>query len=385
MDNQDIYLDYNSTTPCDARVLTAMSPFFSDLYGNPSNGLHYQGRRSYHAVEEARQLVADVIDSSPAEIIFTGSATESNNLAIIGIAKNRRLESRKKIVVSSIEHKSVLSPCKYLESSGFEIEYLPVNTRGVVSVDIAEEVIDEQTLLVSIQIANNEIGTIQPIQKISKITRSVGAILHCDAAQALGKMEVDVQGLSIDMLSLSAHKVYGPKGVGALFIRNGLRSLGFEPLILGGNQEQGIRSGTLNVPGIVGFGEACQIVQEDLVEDVDHYLKLRDRFENTLNEIIPNCIINAKEVERLPNTSSITFPGVSGDALLMNCDKVMASLGSACSTGTIEPSYVLLTLGIDRLDADSTVRFSLGRFTTEHQIDLAVKDIFSAWKRLSAI
>jgi cysteine desulfurase len=385
MDNQDIYLDYNSTTPCDARVLTAMSPFFSDLYGNPSNGLHYQGRRSYHAVEEARQLVADVIDSSPAEIIFTGSATESNNLAIIGIAKNRRLESRKKIVVSSIEHKSVLSPCKYLESSGFEIEYLPVNTRGVVSVDIAEEVIDEQTLLVSIQIANNEIGTIQPIQKISEITRSVGAILHCDAAQALGKMEVDVQGLSIDMLSLSAHKVYGPKGVGALFIRNGLRSLGFEPLILGGNQEQGIRSGTLNVPGIVGFGEACQIVQEDLVEDVDHYLKLRDRFENTLNEIIPNCIINAKEVERLPNTSSITFPGVSGDALLMNCDKVMASLGSACSTGTIEPSYVLLTLGIDRLDADSTVRFSLGRFTTEHQIDLAVKDIFSAWKRLSAI
>lgn len=384
MFNQEIYLDFNSTTPCDPRVVQVMIPYFSNVYGNPSNGLHSQGRRSFRAVEEARQMIADVINAESSEIFFTGCATESNNLAIFGITKRNSLNKRKKIVVSSIEHKSIFAPCKYLETKGYEVIYLPVDSNGVVLLDIAESVIDDETLLVSIQMANNEIGTIQPIKEISEITRRVGAILHCDAAQALGKMEVNIEELSIDLLSMSAHKVYGPKGVGALFIRNGLRSKGFEPILLGGNQEQGVRSGTLNVPGIVGFGEACRIILENLDKDISHYLNLRDYFEKNICEKIPNCIINAKTVDRLPNTSSITFPGIKNDAFLLNCPRVLASIGSACSTGTIEPSHVLIALGIDRNQADSTLRFSQGRFTSENQINLAVEDLFSAWKRLSA-
>lgn len=383
MKNQEIYLDNNSTTPCDPRVVQIMIPFFNEIYGNPANGLHSQGRRSFRAVEEARTLVADVIGANSSEIFFTGNATESNNLAIFGFTNSNLADRRKRIVTSSIEHKSVLAPCKKLEDEGFDVIYLPVDSNGIISIEMAKNVIDENTLMVSIQFANNEIGTIQPIREISELAHRTGALFHCDAVQAIGKMNVNVDEHSIDLLSMSAHKFYGPKGIGALYIRNNLRSKGIEPRLFGGGQELGVRSGTLNVQGIVGFGEACRIIQSDLDYEISRYLNLRNKFEENILERIPISFINAKSVDRLPNTSSVSFPGIKNDAILLNCPQIMAAVGSACSSGTIEPSHVLLQIGMDRIMADSTLRFSLGRFTTEDLIDAAIDILHEVWIKLS--
>ena len=261
-----IYLDYNATTPCDPRVVEKMLPFFSEWYGNPATGLHLQGRRAARAVDEAREQVAALIGGQPGEVIFTGGATESNNLAILGLGRANRNTSRTRIVTSAVEHKAVLLPCQKLQEEGYELIVLPVDEQGRVLLDAAEAAIDDKTLLVSVQAANNEVGTLQPIARIAEIAHEHGAIVHCDAAQAVGKIPVDLTAddWQVDLLSISAHKLYGPKGVGALYVRNGLRAHSMEPLQYGGGQEHGLRSGTSNVPGIVGFGEACRICLTEL-------------------------------------------------------------------------------------------------------------------------
>jgi cysteine desulfurase len=366
-----IYLDYNATTPCDQRVVEKMLPYFTQVYGNPANGLHIQGRMASDAVDEARVQVADCIASYHREIYFTSGATESNNLAIRGLAWQKAKSNRYRIVTSVIEHKAVLQPCRKLEEKGFEVIYIPVNSDGLVQIEDIKSAIDDSTLLVSIQTANNEIGTIQPIAEIAKLAQQHGALIHTDAAQAIGKIPVNVDSLGVDLLSVSAHKLYGPKGVGALYIRGGARNIPIEPLILGGGQENGLRSGTTNVPAIVGFGVACQFAQKMLEEDFYRISGLRDQLEQPLAKKIPNMWINGKNATRLPNTSSLTFPGIDADALLLNLPEVMMGTGSACTSGAIEPSHVLQAIGLSREDAASTIRASLGRYTTEFDINKA--------------
>lgn len=376
-----IYLDYNATTPCDPRVVEKMLPYFSQFFGNPANSLHRQGRMGAKAVDEARQQVAKLIRSQPGEIYFTSGATESNNQAIFGVARFVRQNNRRKIVTCQIEHKAVLLPCKKLEQQGFEIIYLPVDSGGRVHVEDAAAAIDENTLLVSIQTANNEIGTLQPIAEIAKFAHEYGAWIHTDAAQAIGKILVDVDELNVDLLSMSAHKLYGPKGIGALYIRGGARNIPLEPLFFGGGQESGMRSGTTNVPSIVGFGEACWIANEALGVESKQIAGLRDQLEQVLTGNLPSLQINGDRSYRLPNTSSLTFPGVDADALLLNLPKVMMGTGSACTSGAIEPSHVLQAIGLSRDDASSTVRASLGKFTSESEIQKAGSLIVEAVNR----
>jgi len=362
-----------------------MLPYFSEVYGNPATGLHIQGRKAARAIDEAREQVAVLINCRPGEIIFTGGATESNNLAILGLARANRHSARTRIVTSAVEHKAVLLPCRRLQEEGYELVMLPVDRQGRISIEAAEAAINDQTLLVSVQAANNEVGTIQPIAQIAEIAHRHGAIIHCDAAQAVGKIPIDLtsQDWSVDLLSISAHKLYGPKGVGALFIRNGPHSYHIEPLLYGGGQESGLRSGTANVPGIVGFGEACRICKAELEEESRRIAGLRDSFEQALLATLPSLKINARRGPRLPNTSSLTFPGIDADALLLSLPEVMMGTGSACSSGAPEPSHVLLAMGLSRAEASSTVRASLGRFTTASQIERATKLIVAAVQKLS--
>lgn len=366
-----IYLDYNATTPCDPRVVEKMLPFFSEWYGNPATGLHLQGRRAARAVDEAREQIAALIKCRPDEMIFTGGATESNNLAILGLGRANRHGGRTRIVTSAVEHKAVLLPCRQLQEEGYELIVLPVDRLGSVLIDEAETAINDKTLLVSVQAANNEVGTLQPITRIAEIAHEHGTIVHCDAAQAVGKIPVDLtaEAWQVDLLSISAHKLYGPKGVGALYVRNGPNAHPIEPLQYGGGQERGLRSGTTNVPGIVGFGEACRICSVELAQESIRIAGLRDHFEQALLAGVAGLRINAREAQRLPNTSSLTFPGIDADALLLNLPGVMMGTGSACSSGALEPSHVLLAMGLSRAEASSTVRASLGRYTTRVQIE----------------
>lgn len=382
MPNEPIYLDYNATTPCDPRVVEKMLPYFSQWYGNPANGLHVQGRKAAKAVDNAREQISALLNVRPGEVVFTAGATESNNLAILGLARMARHGKRKQIVTSAIEHKAVLLPCKELEKEGFTITVLPVDSTGCVSVEAANAAITEQTLLVSLQIANNEIGTLQPIKAITDVAHECGALVHSDAAQAVGKIVVDVAALDVDMLSLSAHKLYGPKGIGVLYIRGGSRVIPLEPLLYGGGQESNIRSGTANVSAIVGFGEACQLVAESVPAEVLRLTALRDQFEAALRQSVSNLQINGYRAPRLPNTSSLVLSNVDADALLLNLPDVMMGTGSACSSGAIEPSHVLLALGLTREEATSTVRASLGRFTTADHVTIAVAQIKQALKTL---
>lgn len=374
------YLDYNATTPCDPRVVEKMLPFFSEWYGNPATGLHLQGRRAARAVDEAREQVAALIGGRPSEVIFTGGATESNNLAILGLGRANRQGERTRIVTSAVEHKAVLLPCRQLQEEGYELIVLPVDGQGRVLVDQAEAAINDRTLLVSVQAANNEVGTLQPIERIADIAHRHGAIVHCDAAQAAGKIQVDLatEAWQVDLLSISAHKLYGPKGVGALYIRNGPRASALAPLQYGGGQERGLRPGTTNVPGIVGLGEACRICSVDLAQERVDIARLRDQLERALLTGFAGLRINGRGALRLPNTSSLTFSGIDADAFLLNLKEVMMGTGSACSSGALEPSHVLLAMGLSRAEADSTVRASLGRFTTLDQIERASSLILNA-------
>ncbi len=375
MPNDPIYLDYNATTPCDPRVVDKMLPYFSQWYGNPATGLHIQGRKAAKAVDHARDQISALLNVRPGELVFTAGATESNNLAILGLARMARDGKRKQIVTSAIEHKAVLLPCKKLEKEGFTVTVLPVDSTGRVSVEAANAAITEQTLLVSLQIANNEIGTLQPIKAITELAHERGVFVHSDAAQAVGKIATDVAALDVDMLSLSAHKLYGPKGSGALYIRGGSHAIPLEPLLYGGGQESNIRSGTSNVSAIVGFGEACQLAAESVPTEVTRLTTLRDQFEAALLQSVPNLKINGYRAPRLPNTSSLVFPNIDADALLLNLPDVMMGTGSACNSGAIEPSHVLLALGLTREEATSTIRASLGRFTTTDNITMAVVQI----------
>ena len=375
-----IYLDYNATTPCDPRVVEKMLPFFSEIYGNPANGLHKQGRLAAKAVDEAREQVAELIGARAHEIVFTSGATESDNLAILGVARIHSSEKRNRVVTSAVEHKAVLLASKKLKEEGYDVVFLPVDSDGRVLFEKAKDVINENTLLVSVQGANNEIGTIQPIAQIAELAHSYGAIVHCDAAQSVGKNPVSINEWDVDLLSMSAHKLYGPKGIGALFIRGGSNAFPLEPIWYGGGQENGLRSGTMNVPSIVGFGEACNLCgRSDLSLESGRIQGMRDFMESELLSKIENLRINGLNATRIPNTSNLTFLGIDADALILNAPEIMIGTGSACTSGAIEPSHVLTAIGLSRDDANSTVRISLGRFTTPTQVSNAIEELSAAW------
>lgn len=378
-----IYLDNHSTTRCDPCVVEAMLPYLVEDYGNPSNGLNVFGRRAADGVEVAREQVAALIGARPDEIVFTSGATESNNLAILGTA--RRTTERRKIFISTIEHKSVLEAAAHLGEQGYEVAVLSVDSTGTVDPTAAADAVDDQTALVSVHVANNEIGTIQPIAEIAALAHARGAIVHCDAAQAVGKIAVNVYDLDVDLLSISGHKLYGPKGIGALYVRGGASARRLSPLVFGGEQERGLRPGTLNVPGIVGLGRACEICRAEMADDASRVGGLRDDLESRLVAAIPGLGRNGKLDRRLPGNSSLTFPGVDADALLLNVPELALSTGSACTSGAPDPSHVLTAIGLPRDLALSTIRVGLGRFTTQAEVQTAASLLVNAYRRLSAV
>ncbi len=361
-----IYLDHNATSPLDKRILEAMYPYLSEKFGNASS-LHSFGQEARNAVEKARESVAALLNADPSEIIFTSGGTESDNMALKGyIWKNR--EKGNHIITSSIEHHAVLNPLKRLEKKGFKVTYLPVDGGGRVNPDDLKQAITADTILISIMMANNEVGVIEPIEELVKIAREKGIAFHTDAVQAVGKIEVDVKKLGVDFLSLSAHKIYGPKGVGVLYIRKGER---IEPLITGGHHERNLRAGTENVPGIVGLGEAAKIAREERIEEAERISQLRDRLEKGIMENIPHVRINGDVNNRLPNTLNVSFEYVEGESIILNLDLqgIAVSSGSACTSGSLEPSHVLLAMGVPPVPAQGSVRFSLGKDNTEEEID----------------
>lgn len=370
-----IYLDHNATTPCASEVVEAMLPYFHTHFGNASS-VHSMGRRAANSVAEARSLAAETIGAASDEICFTSGATESNNIVVLGLANHPR--ERKRIVLTSIEHKSVLEPCRWLSAKGFDVVEIPVTRDGVADMDAARHLIDENTLLVCVHGANNEMGTLQPVAAMAAIAHANGALVHCDASQMLGKVPVSMDDLGVDFASFSGHKVYGPKGVGALFVRQGsARSLIASPY-RGGSHEGRLRPGTLNVPGIVGFGEACRLVQEKIKHDVVILKRLRCAFEHAIMQTLPNARINGCRFDRLPGTSSVTISGVPASMLMANVPHICISDGSACNSGAPEPSHVLLALGLSRDDADCTVRVSFGRGNSAAEAEEAVALIAGA-------
>lgn len=375
---QTIYLDNNATTRCDPAVVAAMMPYFTEWYGNAATGLHAQGRRAALAVDSARQQVAELIGAYSDEIVFTSGATESNNLAILGLARRLVGQQRRRIVTTAVEHKAVLEPCQLLTATGFELMVLPVDSAGRVDLAAAESAINSNTLLVTVQAANNEIGTLQPVSSLAAMAHAVGAVVHCDAAQAVGKIPVDVAAWDVDLLSLSAHKFYGPKGVGALYIRNGPRAIPLEPLVYGGGQERRVRSGTSNVSGIVGLGAAAELCKTNLPVEAERIGAMRHTLESHLLAHLTGSWINGAIAERLPNTISLTIPGIDADAILLNMSDIMLGVGSACSTGAMEPSHVLQAIGLSRVDAAATIRLSLGRFNLPDEIPIVVSEMQKA-------
>lgn len=371
-----IYLDNHATTPCDPQVVETMLPYFTQFYGNPSSTLHSSGQNALKAVQKAKEQTSSLIGSSPAEILFTSGATESNNLAILGLARGlAKHTERKKIITTKIEHKAIIEPMQELQRIGFNLVYLPIDSKGSIDLNAAKQLIDKDTLLVSVQAANNEIGTIQPIKEISKLVHAVGAIFHTDAAQAIGKVSVDVDAWDVDLLSISAHKFYGPKGVGALYIRGGVNSLPIEPLWFGGGQESGIRSGTVNVPGIVGLGKACELGKHLLGKENIYLTDLRNNFEKELVNAFPKVKCNGNLENRLPNNLSLTFQGLDAEALIVNMPEFAISTGSACNSGALEPSHVLQEIGLSREQGYSTLRIGLGRFTTKRDLEKLLEQL----------
>ncbi|MGB9639430.1 MAG: cysteine desulfurase family protein [Anaerolineales bacterium] len=374
---EPIYLDYNATTPCDPRVVQAMLPYFSEIYGNPSNGLHILGRKAARAIYIAREQISALIGASPREIIFTSGATESNHLAILGSIEFAPVH-RRKIITCAIEHKAVLAPSKRLVEHGFELIVLPVDVNGLINISELKKIIDTNTFLVSIQTANNEIGTLQPIAEISEIAHYYGALVHTDAAQAVGKIPISVQELGIDFLSMSAHKMYGPKGIGALYHRYSENSIPIRPLFEGGGQEFGLRAGTSNVPAIVGFGTACEIAIEEIPSEIVRIRNYRDELETQILNHISHVWINAFNAPRLPNTTNLTIEGIEADAFLLQIPELMMSNGAACNTGALEPSHVLLAIGLSRQQANASIRISLGRMTKKVDIQKVVEKLKKA-------
>ncbi|MEM8503878.1 MAG: IscS subfamily cysteine desulfurase [Cyanobacteria bacterium P01_D01_bin.1] len=374
-----IYLDCNATTPVDPQVLSAMLPFFTEYFGNPGSLNHSYGWEAEAGVEKAREILASAIAASPAEIIFTSGATEANNLAIKGVAESYMSEGRHLITVQT-EHSAVLEPCRYLEKSGFEVTYLPVDSDGLIELETLKNAFRPDTILVSVMAANNEIGVLQPIGKIGKLCRERNILFHTDAAQALGKISLNVEEMQIDLLSMTAHKLYGPKGIGALYVRRKNPRVQLSPQLHGGGQERGIRSGTLYPPQIVGFGEAARLAIAEMNTEGQRLSGLRDRLWNSLSTI-PNIELNGHPTQRLPNNLSVSFGDVDGSALLTGVrDAIAISSGSACSAAKTTPSHVIQAIGRSSAQAKATLRFGLGRQTALEDIDTAAATVTKAVK-----
>ncbi|HEX5675138.1 MAG TPA: cysteine desulfurase family protein [Azonexus sp.] len=377
MNPAPIYLDYNATTPVDPRVLEAMLPYLADHYGNPSSD-HVLGQRAKAAVEAARAEVAALIGAMPGEIVFTGCATEANNLALLGAA---RASGRRALVTSAIEHPSVLQPLRHLSRQGWALTELPVDAAGRVQVDHAANAITPEVALVSVMLANNETGSLQAVRALADLAHAAGALMHVDAAQAVGKVAVDVKALGADLLTLAGHKFYAPKGVGALVVRTGVA---LEPIQFGAGHERGLRPGTENVPHIVALGEAARRARTTLAQDAARMTALRDRLHGLLVAAIPGLHLNGHPTDRLPNTLNVSFPAVAGWQVLAAAPTVAASTGSACHAGDHAVSGVLAAMGLTREAAAGAVRLSLGRFTTGNEIDAAAAALIGAWKSLTA-
>src|SRR5579872_997065 len=380
-----IYLDNQASTPVDPRVLEAMMPYFTIDYGNPHSESHVYGHRAMAAIDRARAEVAGLIHADPREIVFTSGATEANNLALKGVAHFAREHPtgtpKDHIVTLQTEHKCVLESCASLEREGFQVTYLPVAENGLVDLDALETALTERTLIVSVMAAHNEIGVIQPLTEIGALCRSRGILLHTDAAQALGKIPVDVEAMKIDLMSMSGHKLYGPKGVGALYVRRRPR-VRLTPLIDGGGQERGIRSGTLPTPLCVGFGKACAIAAAEMTAEAARLKDLCERLFSGLRDRIPGLQLNGDTAHRLPGSLNVSVPGTTAAELIEACPSIAISTGSACTSATVEPSYVLRALGLGDDRANASIRLGLGRFTTANDVEYAADALADAAKRL---
>jgi cysteine desulfurase len=378
--DQPIYLDYQATTPLDPRVLESMMPYFTYKFGNPHSRSHSYGWEAEEAVEKARGQLAKLIGADEKEVIFTSGATESNNLAIRGVAEFYK--DRKNHVITTVtEHKCVLDTCRHLEQSGFDVTYLPVQKNGLIDLDVLRNAITDKTVVVSIMAVNNEIGVIQPLEEIGKICREKKVFFHTDAAQAAGKIPLDVEAMNIDLMSISGHKIYGPKGIGALYVRRKPR-VRLVPLIVGGGQERGFRSGTLPTPLCVGLGEAAEICMKEMAAEAKRLKKLQERMLKGLQAKLPEIYLNGDLEHRIPGNLNISFAYVEGESLMMGIKSLSVSSGSACTSASLEPSYVLRALGVDEELAHTSLRIGLGRFTTEQEVDTAVDELARHVSRL---
>jgi len=376
-----IYLDYHATTPVDPEVLKTMLPYFTEVFGNAASRNHEYGWTAEAAVEFARKQVADLIGASEKEIIFTSGATESNNLALQGVAE-MYAEKGNHIIVSPIEHKAVLDTAHALEKKGFKIEYAKIDETGRVIVSELAKMITDKTILVSLMFANNEVGSINPVAEIGKLCKERGVLFHTDAVQAVGKVPVDVNAMGIDLLSLTAHKIYGPKGVGALYVRRKNPRVRLAAIVHGGGHEKGMRSGTLNVTGIVGLGKACEVAGRVMPIEIPRMRALRDRLWKAIQAELDDVFLNGHATERLPNNLNVSFAYCEGESLMMGMKELAVSSGSACTSASLEPSYVLKALGVGEDLAHTSIRFSVGRFTTEEEIDFAAKKVIATVKKL---
>jgi cysteine desulfurase len=376
-----IYMDYHATTPMDPRVFEAMKPYFLETYGNAASRNHSFGWEAEEAVEKSRKQIASLIGATNKEIVFTSGATESNNLALKGVAE-MYAEKGNHIITAATEHKAILDTCKRLEKHGVRVTYLPVQQNGLVDMAQLSAAITDKTVLISIMYANNEIGVIQPVAEIGKLAKSKGVLFHTDATQAVGKVPVNVIADNIDLMSLSGHKMYGPKGVGALYVRRKSPRVQITAQMDGGGHERGMRSGTLNVPGIVGLGEACALCQAEMATESKRMAYLRDKLKDKLQAELDETYINGTMEHHLPNNLNISFAYVEGESLLMGINDVAVSSGSACTSATLEPSYVLKALGAGDDLAHSSIRFGLGRFNTEEEVDYVAAKVIDVVKKL---
>jgi cysteine desulfurase len=378
-----VYMDNHATTPVDPRVLEAMMPYLTNTFGNAASRNHAFGWTAREAVERAREQVAELLGASPKEIIWTSGATESDNLAIIGGARFNAAKRGKHVITSKIEHKAVLDSCHALEAEGFEVTYLDVTPEGQVDPQSVKDAIREDTVLVSIMFANNEIGTINDVAAIGHICREANVLFHIDAVQGLGRVPFDVSSFPVDLVSVSAHKMYGPKGIGALYVRRGRPRIRIEPIIHGGGHERGMRSGTLAVHQIVGLGKAAELAKQELeAGGVERVRALRDRLNDKLYAELDHIFLNGHEVHRLPNNLNISFAFVEGEAMMMGIKDIAVSSGSACTSASLEPSYVLRALGVDVELAHTSIRFGVGRFNTEEEIDYVAARVIETVNRL---
>ncbi|MFC1557529.1 IscS subfamily cysteine desulfurase [candidate division KSB1 bacterium] len=376
-----IYMDSHATTPVDPRVLSKMLPYFTEHFGNAASRNHMFGWKVEEAVDEARKQVAALINADPKEIIFTSGATESDNLALTGAARMYE-EKGNHIITSPTEHNAILDTCKRLRLRGFEVTYLPVDKYGLVDPNDVRKAITDKTILVSIMTANNEIGTIAPIREIGEITREKGVLFHSDAVQAAGKIPLDVDEMNLDLVSLTAHKMYGPKGIGALYIRRKDPRVKLSPIIHGGGHERGMRSGTLNIPGIVGFGEACEICRTEMADESLWVKALRDRLQNIIMSGLDEVYLNGHPEKRLPQNLNIAVAYVEGESLIMGLEDIAVSSGSACTSATLEPSQVLSAIGLTQDLAHTSVRFGLHRFTTDEEVEYVGNKVVETVNRL---